>query len=578
MLTVVHYGAVMNGVTDDMPAVKRMHAGMRKFMPSNTIGIVIPAGNIALSSSFDDSKKAEQPIFRLRGPMVENGASPLTRVYFLDALSHTPVFQVNARRMEISGLHLMGAGTVTPFYKNVCPAGQYIRVKAVRCEGNGGLVFDVPDTIDTKFDQVYCYRLSGGFLRSLWSNTVAGGWNHSTAIEITNSNFTSCTTVEAISAFRATQSRMVNVWFSSNEYVFDVSQGGWLFDTVIQESSKYSSKTKYAKIVYIDCRFEQGATLSDALSGYTPDMDNGAKLPNWVTNSFDQGSVRINSNGSRFKSGFGAHFVYPTTILQNGNNAETWFYVGKMILSGLGRTAIVRLTGAKGWDSASSAMDRPGGANFGAGEAKIFIEMKQPNAEFTKTVEAHWHGEGACPISEVRIVHNWQTIFLYVKVAQYARYVGVFIETNGIPRSDTGNPFFFIESNTQIADINTVANTLVAPCRWVINKGAFDGNGFGMDLDSGDLLYFSSSLQGVAAANYIQAYVNGEKRFIPYYKNTGSVLIPRYAYADLPSPATHVYGLVLCTNTRLKPTMQPLFSDGSNWYPVSDPGAAWKPV
>ncbi|MSE15154.1 hypothetical protein GKC49_08370, partial [Pantoea agglomerans] len=274
MLNVTHYGAVMDGVTDDMPAVKRMYYGMLA-QSGNSVGARTPAGDIALSSTFDLSGEAEQGLFRFRGPDVEYGSVPLTRVHFVDKTSSTPVFQVNARRMEISGLHFIGEGTVTPFYKNVCTAGQYIRVKSIRCNGNGGLVFDVQDTIDTKFDQIYCSKLSGGFLRSLWSNTQKAGWNHSTAIEISNSNFSSNTTVDVLRLIRCGQSIMRNVWFSNNEYTYDISQGGWLLDTVIMENSTYPAKTKWAKTTEINCRFAQGATYDNTLSGYTSDMDNG---------------------------------------------------------------------------------------------------------------------------------------------------------------------------------------------------------------------------------------------------------------------------------------------------------------
>ncbi|MFT4270835.1 MAG: hypothetical protein QM578_07485 [Pantoea sp.] len=98
-----------------------------------------------------------------------------------------------------------------------------------------------------------------------------------------------------------------------------------------------------------------------------------------------------------------------------------------------------------------------------------------------------------------------------------------------------------------------------------------------MDLDSGDLLLYSGNVQAVAGTTYVSVYINGEQRFIPYYEHTCSMRMPRYTYADLPSPATHVYTMVLCTDTVLHPAMQPLFSNGLNWYPTSDPTASWAP-
>lgn len=497
----------------------------------------------------------------------------------LDSQATTPVFQVNARRMEISGLHLIGAGTVTPFYKNVCPAGQYIRVKSFRCNNTGGLVFDVQDTIDTKFDQIYCSKASGGFLRAGWSNTEKGGWNHSTAIEITNSNFSSNTTVDVLQLIRCGQSLMYNVWFSNNEYTFDISQGGWILNTVIMENSTYPAKTKWAKTVEFNCRYAQGATLDDTLSGYTPDMDKGKSLPPSVTNAMDQGRTSITATGASMRSGLAAYFTYSDTVLKNSNNAETWFYVGRIVLPVLGHTAIVRFLGASGWETTATPVTRPGSTNFGGGEARLYVEMKKPNDATTGTIEAHWHGEGGTPVKEIRIVHSWQTIHIYVKVAQYARATGVFIETNSIPRMNSGSPFYFVPSNSQLSNVDDIANNVAVSRRWAINSGTYGGNGFGMDLDSGDLLLDSSSVKSVSATDWISIFINGQKRYVQYQEFNDAIRFPRYTYAELPDPAKTTYGMCFCIDTIRTPKMQMLYaSNDGMWYPVNNPSESWKPI
>ena len=578
MLNVTHYGAVMDGVTDDMPAVKRMHFGMQG-QSGNSVGIRTPAGDIALSSTFDISGEAEQAVFRFRGPDVEYGAVPLTRVHFVDTTSTTPVFQVNARRMEISGLHIIGKGTVTPFYKNVCPAGQYIRVKSFRCNDTGGLVFNVQDTIDTKFDQIYCSKASGGFLRAGWSNTEKGGWNHSTAIEITNSNFSSNTTVDVLQLIRCGQSLMYNVWFSNNEYTYDISQGGWILNTVIMENSTYPAKTKWAKTVEFNCRYAQGATIDDTLSGYTPDMDNGKSLPPSVTNAMDQGRTSITATGASMRSGFATYFNYSDTVLKNSNNAETWFYVGRMVLPTLGHTAIVRFAGAAGWETTSTPITRPGSTNFGGGEARLYIEMKKPNEATTSAIEAHWHGEGGTPVKEIRIVHSWQTIHIYVRVAQYARATSVFIDANSIPRMNSGAPFYFVPSNSQLSNIDEITNNKVVPKRWAINCGTYGGNGFGMDMDSGNLLLDSSNIQSVNATEWIPMHINGALRYLQFQEFNDAIRFPRYTYAELPASDKTTYGMCFCTDTTRTPKMQLLYaSNDGMWYPVNNPTEKWKPI
>lgn len=142
---------------------------------------------------------------------------------------------------------------------------------------------------------------------------------------------------------------MYNVWFSNNEYTYDISQGGWILNTVMMENSTFPAKTKWAKTVEFNCRYAQGATLDDTLSGYTPDMDNGKSLPPSVTNAMDQGRTSIMAAGASMRSGLAAYFNYSDTVLKNSNNAETWFNVGRILLPVLGHTAIVRFLGASGW-------------------------------------------------------------------------------------------------------------------------------------------------------------------------------------------------------------------------------------
>lgn len=579
-LLVTHYGAIMDGTTDDMPACKRMYTGTRNLGSANAIGIRLPAGKIALRSTFNESGSTEQPIFSIKGPAVDYGVNPKVQVYFLDKTSTTPVFQVNARRTEITGLHLQGAGTVTPFYKNVCPAGQYYRVKNIRCNSTGGMVFELLDTIDTAFEQIYCYSITGGFLRAGWTNTKTGAWDHSTAIEISNSNFSSGKNIEAITAIRAGQCIMRNTWFSNNEYTFDISQGGWLFDTVIMENSTYPGKTKYSKIVQINCRFAQGATMDDTLSGYTKDMDlvNGGSgnIPSWVGNSYDQGKVRINLLGSYFDGPLAARFTYTEQYLDNGNSAATWFDLGKITLQGLGRTAHIKVTGMRGWDSVSDGPKVPAHTAFGGGEANIYYELKYPNSSGTTAGQLHWHGTDGCPVTAVKYVHTWQSIQLYVQLAPYALHASVFMTLNGTVRIATGNPAYTVWSGAEIseAEVNAKTNITTAPARWSINKGDYNSHGFGMDIDAGMLQYHGATT-AEAAATSMPIYINGAQYNIPLNPLTSSMRIPRYTVDTMPSPSANVYGIVLCTNTILSPAAQLMYSDGTRWFATSG-NANWK--
>jgi len=563
-----------------MPACKRMYIGTRNLGTANAIGIRLPAGKIALRSTFDESKSTEQPIFSIKGPAVDYGVNPKVQVFFLDKTSTTPVFQVNARRTEVTGLHLQGAGTTTPFFKNLCPAGQYYRVKNIRCNSTGGMVFDLLDTIDTAFEQIYCYSIAGGFLRAGWTNTKTGAWDHSTAIEISNSNFSSGKNIEAITAIRAGQCIMRNTWFSNNAYTFDISQGGWLLDTVIMENSTYPAKTQYAKIIQINCRFAQGATMDDTLSGYTKDMDlvNGGSgnIPSWVGNAYDQGNVRINLLGNFFDSPLAARFTYSEQMLDNGNSAATWFDCGRIVLQGLNRTAHIKVTGMRGWDSVSDGPKVPGHTAFGGGEANIWYELKYPNSSSSTAGQLHWSGTDGCPVIAVKYVHTWQSIRLYVQLAAYAQHCNVFITMNGTVRIASGTPAYTVWSGEEIseAELNAKTNLVTAAARWSINKGDYNGHGFGMDLDAGMLQYHGTTVAD-SASTFLPIYVNGSQLNVALNPLTSSLRIPRYTVATMPSPSANVYGMVVCTDTILSPPNQLMWSDGIRWIAAGGT-IAWK--
>ncbi|UZV40814.1 putative EPS depolymerase [Erwinia phage Stean] len=571
LLTIYDFGAVVDGKTDDMPAVKAMFEATRKNAVANPVGIRLPAGVIALSGTLDLSGSTEQPMFRLKAPDVEFGVVPVTKIVPLDKTSTVPLFQLNARRLEVTGIHIdTTTDNVKPFLKNVCPRGEYVRVKSFRVNNSAGLTFDLVDTIDTKFEQVYCYSISGGFIRTSWSNLDPGGWNHPTAIEISNANFSSSKKVEPIRAIRAGQSIMRNVWFSNNEYTFDISQGGWLFDTVIMENSTYPAKVKYAKIFKTNCRFEQGATLDEEGTDFDPSWDQGKPLPTWVTNAMDQGGVDLRITGSRFNCGVSTQFDFSDTILTNTTNAEKWVEVGRVILQDRGRTAHMRLLGTSGWNSAAGEMKVPAGTGFGGGEANIFIESKEPTTESTGIIEVHWHGEGASPIQDVKYVRAYSTVTIYVKMAAYCLSAALFIDSNGVSRAQSGRPFYTRLTNVDVADINAIPNLKQASARWAINKGVYNDNGLGMDLDSGDLLLYTKKKMSKGAADYVPVMLNGEP-FNIQVVDKFAVRVPYYVFDELPSPSDYVYCQVLCSNTAKSPSMQMLYSNGYRWIYVAYP-------
>ncbi len=577
-LNVTHFGAKMDGTTDDMQAILRMHNWSQAIDDTYGPGVKIPAGKIGLSSL--DLGDNEIRSFKLTGPAAELGSIPSLTIISLNTSSTTPMFRFKARRMEIANIHYDGKSGVQPFVVNTVTRGAWIRIKSIVATDAGGRIFQAKDTLDTKIDQVYSYRCKAAFFWGTWSNESPGAWDHLTAIELSNFNFNGHTNEYAFSAIRATQSIMRNGWFDHCQYPFDISQGGWTLDGVIQENATNPAAIKYAKLVRINCRFEQGATLDDTLSGYTSDMDDDGKIPTWVTNAYDNGGVIVDVAGSSFDGGLSKEFEFSDTIFQNSTGRDTWFHAARITQQGRGRTCKIKFLGSAGWDSTGANLSRPTATNFGGGEATVFWELKYPDVATSSAGQVHWYGEGNCPIKEVRYVHTWQTVHIYVKIADYALSTAMFIEGNGDPRRKTGTPFFVVPYNEIIsdADMASLANSVTAVSRWAINKGSYNGAGLGMDLDNGKLL-LNAAYADQAGSRYLNTSLYGTDYYIPIQTTNQSVRIQRYSYSELPSPSTNVYGMVLCTNTTLSPAMQPLYSNGTNWYLVSDPSNnAWKPT
>lgn len=578
-LNVTHFGAVMDGVTDDMPAFQRMHEWGRTIDKTKTPGIRIPAGTVALSSL--DLGTTEIPCFKLKGPEVEFGTIPAVTIKPISATTTTPMFTFKARRMEVTGIAFDGTGTVQPFMVNTVTRGAYVRIKSFVSTSAGGRNFQVKDTLDSKIDQIYTYSNRAAFLWVTWSNESPGSWDHPTAIEITNCNFTSQKNEYAISAIRCTQSIMHNVWCDQCEWTFDVSQGGWTWDNVIIEGATNPVAAKYVKLTQTDTRFATGASIDYDASGYTSDMDDDGKIPTWVTNDFDQGRNSIQFTGSSFSQGISAGFYYSDLIMGNSTNGDVWFRAGRVVQQGRGRTAHLRFLGATGWDSTGANITVPTGTNFGGGQADVYIELKYPDVANSQAGQVHWFGQGNCPIREVRYVHNWRMIDVYIKISAYALSVAMFVEGNGDPRTKTGTPLYVVPDGTQMTQeqVDAVTNIQAAPARWAINKGSYNAAGIGMDLDSGKLL-LNAAYADVAGTRFLNVSHYGVDYWVPMQTTNQCLKIPSYNYANLPTANNpNVKGIVICNDTTMTPRAQPLYSDGSYWYLLSDPSnTTWKPA
>ena len=584
-LHVGHFGAALDGVTDDAAAILRMHMWSHTNYSTNGPGVMIPPGKIAWSKI--DLGTAEIPSLKLKGPDVEFGVAPKLMVYQVAIANDTttPMLTYTARRTEITGMKLQG-GT-RPWFKNNVTRGAYVRIKSIVCQATAGRVFQFIDTIDCKIDQIYSYSATAGIVWVTWSNQNPGVWDHPTAIELTNANFSASKGEFAFSAIRCGQSIMRNVWFTACERGFDVSQGGWVFDTVIAEGPTAGgiSYAGQAKIVEISTRFAQGATVgrADTDTGWTPEMDmggdtnNGGNKPSWVTNSMDQGRLQLNTAGVVQRNGmeYGYQLPLPDMRFLNSTGNEKWINVGRVICNNtLGATFELELQGANGYDNIGTSTTHPGATGFGGGRALIRGQLKYPQAS-TTAIQLTWHGEGSCPIKEVRYVHSWQNFDIYVRVGAFTRVIAAFLRGDGVGRNASGSPFYFRFGSDDAVDMSTLT-TATAHKVWNINGGVFGGAdkgyGLGMDLDAGQLI-LAHPESGNAAAAFLNIKNNYVDRYIPIQDQMQSIRIPRYTKATLPKATANPYGIVLVTDGGAGSgagTQYTLaFSTGEAWFKIA---------
>lgn len=571
-LTILDFGGRALPTFDNMPAILRMHNFMQAQLATYNMGVRIPAGSYGLGSTINLGT-AEIGAFHLSGERANYGVIPATNLVPILNNPSAAFFTMNARRMEVSNIRLLSTSdNVTPFYKNICTGGQYVNVRCFVANNHAGRIFDLLDTIDCLFEQVYAYRIKAAFAYSIWSNRVDGYWDHSTAIEIRNANFSACTGKYTLYLPRCGQSMMRNVWFQNCEWPFDISQGGWTLDNVSMEGCTNKGNTRYAKLLILNMNV-QGNGLDDTVTDTDPAWDktgfNNGNYPSWVTSAYQRGFVQIQPSAQQRIGGAAEHFKYSNLLINNATNQTTWFCIGSFASQGHAHGFKLRIIGTSGWNSAVNTIYRPDQSNYGGGEAIIRAQIKANSAATTSLGEVSWYGEGACPIKAVKYVHYYNTITIYVQMQQYAYYGAVFVETDGTSRLEKGIPFYVTPNLASIsdADIAAVANIRDATSQWSINGGVQSGSGLGMNLDTGDLLLYAPNTPN---SEVFSIMLNGNQRYIRTSTRDYAQTFARFTRANLPNVNDGVYTVAFVTDAPYTPSLQLVASNGYGWYYVTD--------
>ncbi|CBW54806.1 putative tail fiber protein/putative EPSdepolymerase [Pantoea phage LIMElight] len=537
-VTVEHFGAMVDGVTDDAAAWMRMHNWSRTVDATFGPGIVLPPGTSAISAL--DTGTTEQPAFKLRGPEVAYGRIPRAYVKLL-ATDSAYAINTKARRMEVSNLYVNGAASTKGFFQNTVTRGDYCRIHAVQARGMTGRVFHVYDTIDTAVTQCYSSGGKASFFRTDWSNESPGAWDHPTAIYIADCNFESHTGEYAVSCIRAGQSSMRNTWFDRNERGFDISQGGWILENVTQENSVYPSATQYTKLVQIRNRFAQGKGIDPTVSGYDPSQDPSGKPPSWVNSGYENGTAEFNVLG--FINSGSMSYGYESSQFKVSNMTanQVWIDVGSFTLDGAtGESVVLKFVGAGHFDAAT-ANPRPGGTNYGAGETTIMMQQKDSDAKS----RASWYSHGASPIVAVRVATNKNRPHVYVQLAQYTGPVAMTVHTSAKSNFEGGQHFYQNVLMTEVTADAAAAAAPLVPATWNVSNGNY---GLGMDMDTGRLSLDGPGLVASNASSHLPVQYNGSDVLLAVQPSPLSTRVQRVTKATLPKATENPYGVVLVTD------------------------------
>jgi len=558
---VTMFGAVADGVTDCAEAVEAM---FNWYTNSGNIfqriGIQFPAGEFALSSI--PASTTQIAMFRCVGLGHDQlGYNNATRLWLIGD-ADSICFDVVARWTEIGNFQIQGDGltndtVVRHFFRNNVTQGQHVRVFNMYIQDVYGRMFQLIDTLDSKFSQVYAQRGHDNLIRVLASGEVS--WDHSTAIEISN-----CT----IQNFRAdsdqggvffiphcTQAMMWNVWLEFCDYPGNLTNGEWALHGLAMESNTNPLYMGQTRLAQYSCSNANGAGI-DILTDKSVNNITGEPESESLS-QYEAGQVMIYSHGVYANAALQASLQYSGKIYSNsGNGSNVWIRIGYFVGPATAETFRIHIITRNGFSSTNAARD---GLN---GDSVITIQ------NLGSTIgSVTWHG---CPVSSGILDVRYEKPFVsdtavYVQLAAFSR-MGVTAYSTGTTRLDAGTHSYVNWDMSVIADADLNALTdLQTPLQ--INGWGTSTAGLIADGDNNILDIRTTSI--VENNTYkIQIRVNGTDAKIPYQTNQ-FVNIGHWRVADLLAAQASL-GDITTVNTFVDQTnvshpQQAVKFDGTNW-------------
>jgi len=568
-LTVHDFGAVPGGTVDCAPAVKAMHEFMngsfaRGFTSglSSKVGIRFGAGTYLVKPldlrRYGDkipASNAELPYnpsgyfaagdFVMRGVTTSFGKQIGTRI--VSDKSASAVLALNHRYFSLYGIEWDGQQTVKqdentnmligatpgvfndtasnkqPFITNECVGGTFANVSYFKASNTGEAAIYYLDSLDSKFNQIYCSRVAGPVVKVGWSNRPAGAWDHSTAIELSEFNFQYCY-APAIWIPRHGQGLIRNGWIEHSAVPMDINNGQWLIEALSIESSTYDAVFYNSRVIMSQwsnptgVQYDRTSTPGSATWFSYPKNPDGSDIVAKLS-AYEMGMSLFQNTGTYLDHPLRAQWlsgVLRGTIDSN----QRWLNIGSFQMPKTGTHWKIEVDCRSGYGSIGGDTAMPIENDRSAGTLHIHV------ARGAGAVPAvtYWM-EGTPGISEVQyIAQQYNAVLpgLWIKLPATIGEYGVHVRGTGEMRSENGSWAKFTPSGvTQSAAPDGVA----AEARMSMNNGLA---GFGAQDDVAGISTRSQASSAVPVEQskprqWMRININGIEYAMPYYAFTPQI-------------------------------------------------------
>ncbi|NIF23486.1 glycosyl hydrolase family 28-related protein [Candidatus Pantoea multigeneris] len=509
-VNILHFGAKGDGTTDDTDAFKRMLTWTQGWNAScKDLPVRFPGGKFLIKPI--DISGTEVAFFGLIGDDLELGSLPRTTI-ISDKTSST-VFKVKARRTHIKGIAWNGqctadtttnTGTITaemcsnvqPFFENTTVGGETVNIDCFRASYTGGTVIKLLDTLDSKFNQIYTLYTYSRIFDIGWSNTVAGNWDHSTAVELCNANFQTGYGDYTLYMPRVTQGIIRNVWIEHTINPGTLADGGWTIDTLNIEDCDNAFDLTNARVIMRQIGLQAGATINTSLAS-----------GKWLS-TFEYGYRREENHGTIITGSLFAGY-YSGYKITNNTTTDNWYRVGQFFFPNPNQQWVMEMISKA--DATTTPSTTAGSPVNMTGTGKTWINLQRLD-----TVWADACHMGSPAVQDIRYSRVGTTYaVVWVKLAANSGDTMFTLRNTGPTRFDAGSCSLFQPDFSVVSD-TTKLGSLKPAARFGMHNGLA-----GIGANEKGVLTLASAVgtptDKTTPTGFVLVNINGVDHKVPYY-------------------------------------------------------------